>query len=57
MGHEKPEICGDRLPICEIYGRDYYTNNYTCNILTYKARKKRRCLYDLIKYDNYISIG
>ena len=55
--HEKPEICGDRLFMCKICGRDYYTNDYIYNILIYKARKKRRCLYDLVKYGNYISIG
>ena len=57
MGHEKSEVCGNRFSICKIYGRDYHTNDYTCNILTYKARKERRCLYDLIKYGNCISIG
>ena len=57
MGHEKPEICGNRLFIYKICGKDYYTNNYTYNILIYKARKKRRCLYDLVKCDNYISMG
>ena len=57
MGHEKLEVCGDRPFIYEIYGKDYYTNNYIDNILTYKARKRRRCLYNLVKYENYISIG
>ena len=57
MGHEKPEACGDRLPIYKIYERDYHTNNYTYNILTYKVRKKKKYLHDLIKYDNYTSIG
>ena len=57
MGHEKPKIYGDRLPIYKIYGRDYHTNNHTYNILTYKARKKRRYLHDLVKYGNYTSIG
>ena len=57
MGHEKSEICGDKPPICKICGRDHHTNDYTYNILTYKARKGRRYLYDLIKYGNYISIG
>ena len=57
MRHEKPKACGDRLPIYKICGRDYHINDYICNMLTYKARKGRRCLYDLVKYDNYISIG
>ena len=57
MGHEKPKVCGDKPPICKICGRDYYTDDYTCNMLTYKVRKKRRYLYDLVKYGNYISIG
>ena len=26
-------------------------------MLTYKARKGKRCLYDLVKYGNYISMG
>ena len=55
--HEKPKTCGDRLSIYKICGRDHHTNNYIYNILTYKARKKRRYLYDLIKYDNYINIS
>ena len=57
MGHEKPKTCENRLFIYKIYGRDYYTNNYTYNILTYKVRKRRKYLYDLIKCGNYISIG
>ena len=57
MGHEKPKTYGDKLFIYKICGRDYYTNNYTYNILTYKARKRRRCLYDLVKYGNYINIS
>ena len=57
MGHEKPEACGDRPPIYEIYEKDYYTNNHTYNIIIYKGKKGRRCLYDLIKYGNYTSIG
>ena len=57
MGHEKPEICENKPPIYKIYERDYHTNNYTCNILIYKARKERKYLYDLIKYDNYINIS
>ena len=57
MGHEKPEICGNRLSICEIYGKDYYINNYIYNMLICKVRKKRRCLYDLVKYDNYTNMG
>ena len=57
MGHEKPKICENRLFIYEIYGRDYYTNNHIYNILTYKVRKKKRYLYDLVKYGNYINIG
>ena len=56
MGYEKPEACEDRSLICKICGRDYHINNYTCNILIYKARKEKRCLYDLVKYDNYTSI-
>ena len=57
MGHEKPKIYGNRLSIYKIYGRDYYTNNHIYNILTYKARKGRKYLLDLVKYGNYISIG
>ena len=57
MRHEKPKICEDRLPIYKIYEKDYYTNNYTYNILTYKTRKNKRYLYDLVKYGNYISIN
>ena len=57
MGHEKSKTYGNRPPIYKICERDHYINNYTCNILIYKARKRRRCLYDLVKYDNYINIG
>ena len=49
MGHEKLEVCGDRPPICEIYGKDYHINNYTYNVIIYNGKKRRRCLYDLIK--------
>ena len=52
MGHEKSKACGDRFFMCEIYGRDYYINDYTYNMLIYKARKGRRYLYDLVKCDN-----
>ena len=55
--YEKPEACGDRPLIYEICGKDYYTNNYTYNIIIYKGKKRRRCLYDLVKYGNYISMG
>ena len=57
MGHEKPEACEDRPSIYKIYGKDYYTNNHTCNILIYKARKRRKCFHDLIKYGNYTSMS
>ena len=57
MGHEKPEACENRLPIYKICGKDYDTNNHTCNILIYKARKKRRYLHDLVKCGNYTNIG
>ena len=53
MGHEKPKTCENRPPIYKIYGRDHHTNNHTYNILIYKARKERRCLYDLVKCGNY----
>ena len=56
MGHEKPKAYENRLPIYKIYEKDYHINNYTCNMLTYKARKRRRYLHDLVKYDNYTSI-
>ena len=52
IGYEKPKIYEDRLPIYKIYEKDYHINNYIYNILTYKARKRRRCLHDLIKYEN-----
>ena len=57
MGHELPKIYGNKPFIYEIYGRDHHTNNHIYNILTYKVRKERRCLYDLIKCDNYINIS
>ena len=57
MGHEKPEACGDRPPMCEICGRDYHTDDHTCNVLICKARKGRRCLHDLVKCGNCISMG
>ena len=55
--HEKSEVYGNRFFMCKICGRDYHTNNYIYNILIYKARKGKRCLHDLVKYDNYISIS
>ena len=57
IGHEKPKIYENRFFIYKIYGRDHHTNNYIYNILIYKARKKRRYLYDLVKYDNYTNIN
>ena len=57
MGYEKPEVCGDRLFMYEICEKDYYTDNYTYNMIIYKDKKGRRCLYDLIKCGNYTSIG
>ena len=57
IGYEKPKICGDRLFIYKIYGRDYYTNKYIYNILIHKARKGKRCLYELVKCGNYTSIN
>ena len=57
IGHEKPKACGDKPSIYEIYGRNYHTNNYIYNMLTCKARKRRRCLYDLVKCGNYININ
>ena len=57
MRHEKPETCENKPFIYKIYEKDYYTNNYTYNILTYKARKKRKYLHDLVKCGNYINIG
>ena len=55
--HEKPEVCGDRPFIYEIYEKDYYINNYTYNIIICKDKKKRKYLYDLVKYGNYTNIG
>ena len=55
--HEKLEIYENKPPICEIYGKDYYINNYTYNIIIYKSKKRRRCLYDLVKYENYTNIN
>ena len=57
IGYEKPETYGDKPLIYEICGKDHYTDNYTCNIIIYKGKKGRRCLYDLIKYGNYTSIS
>ena len=57
MGHEKPEVCGDRPLIYEICEKNHYTNNYTYNIIIYKDKKGRRCLYDSVKYGNYININ
>ena len=55
--YEKLEIYGDKPSIYEIYGKNYYINNHTYNIIIYKNKKKKRCLYDLIKYGNYININ
>ena len=35
--HEKSEVYGTRPPICEIYRKDYYTNNYTYNMIICKG--------------------
>ena len=57
IGHDKLEICEDRPSIYKIYKKDYNINNHIYNIVNYKALKKRRYLYDLIKYDNYTNIN
>ena len=57
MGYEKLKACEDKPPMCEICEKDHYINNYTYNMIIYKNKKGRRCLYDLIKYGNYISMG
>ena len=57
MRHEKPETCENRLSIYKIYEKNHHTNNHIYNMLTYKARKKRRCLYDLVKYGNCTNIN
>ena len=51
------KACGDKPFVYEVYIKDHYINNYTCNIIIYKGKKKKRCLYDLIKYENYINIS
>ena len=56
-GHEKPEAYGDRPLIYEICEKDHHTNNHTYNVITYKSKKRRKYLHDLIKYRNYISMG
>ena len=37
IGHDKSDIYKDRLLIYIIYGKDYNTNNYKYNIITYKV--------------------
>ena len=37
IGHDKLDICKDRLLICIIYGKDYNINDYKYNIMIYKA--------------------
>ena len=54
--YEKSEAYGDRPLIYEIDGKDYHTNNHTYNKIIYKNKKRKRCLHDLIKYENYINI-
>ena len=55
--YEKLKTYEDKPFIYKIYEKDYYINNYTYNIIIYKSKKKRRCLYNLIKYGNYININ
>ena len=57
IGHDKPGIYEDRLPIYKIYRKDYNINNHSYNIVIYKALKEEKCLHDLVKYDNYINIS
>ena len=57
MRHEKPEVCGDKPFIYEICGKDHHINNYTYNVIIYKNKKEKRCLYDLVKCENYTSMG
>ena len=55
--YDKSGIYGDRFLIYKIYKKDHNTNNHIYNIINYKASKRKRCLYDLIKYGNYINMG
>ena len=57
MGYEKLEICGNRPPMYEIYEKDHYTDNYTCNMIIYKNKKGKKCLYDLVKCENCTNIS
>ena len=57
IGHDKLGICGDRLFIYKICKKDYNINDHIYNIVNYKALKGRRCLYNLVKCGNYISIS
>ena len=53
MKHKKPFIYKNILLIYKICDENHNMNNYSYNILNYKAQKK--CLYNLIKYNNYIN--
>ena len=55
--YDKLGIYENRPPIYKIYKKDYNINNHIYNIVNYKALKRRRYLHDLVKYDNYTSIG
>ena len=57
MGHEQLKVYEDKPPIYEIYEKNYYINNHTCNIIIYKNKKRRKYLHDLIKYGNYTNMG
>ena len=57
MKHEKSKTYEDRFFIYKIYERDHHTNDHIYNILTYKARKGRNYLYDLVKCGNYTNIS
>ena len=52
--HKKPKVYKDRLFIYIIYKKDYIIDNYNYNMLNYKSQKRKRYIYDLIKYNNYV---
>ena len=55
--HDKPGVYRDRPLIYIIYGRGYSTNDHTYSMISYRAPKGRRYIYDLIKYGNCTSQG
>ena len=53
--YKKSDACGKKPFKYIIYIKNYSTDDYKYKIITYKAQKKRRYIYNIVRYINYSS--